>query len=219
MMCRLLFNLIEIIDVLTNLYIAAITAEAMTGALSAGRRGMDPVGVIFVACVTAIGGGSVRDMLLGTYPLTWIAHPSYIVMIICAALFTIIIKNMMPKMMRFFIVLDAVGLITFSILGAQKTLDVGHGYVIAAIMAVITGVFGGVLRDILCQNVPLVFRKELYASVSLVAVVLYFLLQILGLSQPTVIVITLVIGFMLRMLAVRFNMELPKFIYQGAASH
>ena len=76
--------------------------------------------------------------------------------------------------MKLFLVLDAVGLITFSIIGAQKTLDMGHGYVIAAIMAVITGVFGGVLRDILCNDVPLVFRKELYASVSLAAAGLYF---------------------------------------------
>ena len=202
---------------LTVLYAIAITAEAMTGALSAGRKNMDPVGVIFIACVTAIGGGSVRDMLLGSYPLTWIKHPEYIVMTTVAALVTIFLSHYMKKMLKLFLVLDAIGLITFSIIGAQKTLDMGHGYVIAAIMAVITGVFGGVLRDILCNDVPLVFRKELYASISLAAIGFYFGLLELGLDQSIVVITTLITGFTLRMMAVRLKLELPKFNYQGPA--
>ncbi|WP_263322199.1 trimeric intracellular cation channel family protein [Endozoicomonas sp. Mp262] len=200
---------------LTVLYVIAITAEAMTGALSAGRKNMDPVGVIFIACITAIGGGSVRDMLLGSYPLTWIKHPEYIVITAIAAVITILLSHYMKKMLKLFLILDAIGLITFSIIGAQKTLDLGHGYIIAAIMAVITGVFGGVLRDILCNDVPLVFRKELYASISLAAIGLYFGLMMFDLNQPIVVIITLVTGFTLRMLAVRLKLELPKFDYQG----
>ncbi|WP_330927500.1 trimeric intracellular cation channel family protein [Candidatus Sororendozoicomonas aggregata] len=203
---------------LTVLYIIAITAEAMSGALSAGRKNMDPVGVVFIACITAIGGGSVRDMLLGSYPLTWVAHPEYVVIIVVTALITMLISQYMgKKVMKLFILLDAAGLITFSIIGAQKTLDLGHGYVIASIMAVMTGVFGGVLRDILCNDVPLVFKQELYASVSLVAGALYFCLLTVGLSQLIVVLITLVTGFTLRMLAVQFKLELPKFRYEGSA--
>ena len=203
---------------LTVLYVIAITAEAMTGALSAGRKNMDPIGVVFIACITAIGGGSVRDMLLGSYPLTWVAHPEYVVIMVIAALLTIVLsKYMGKKFIKLFIVLDAIGLITFSIIGAQKTLDLGHGYVIAAIMAMMTGVFGGVLRDILCNDVPLVFKQELYASVSLAATALYFCLMTFNLSYLTVVLITLVTGFTLRMLAVQFKLELPKFRYEGSA--
>lgn len=198
---------------LTVLYVIAITAEAMTGALSAGRRGMDPVGVIFVACCTAIGGGSVRDMLLGSYPLTWIETPIYILITTAAAILTIFLQRYMKHMFKVFLVLDAVGLITFSIIGAQKTLDLGHGYIIASVMAVITGVFGGILRDILCNNVPLVFRKELYASVALISIGFYFVLQLLDIHPTITVISTLVFGFIFRMVAVRFKLELPKFVY------
>lgn len=199
---------------LTVLYVIAITAEAMTGALSAGRKGMDPVGVVFVACCTAIGGGSVRDMLLGSYPLTWVKTPVYIVITTVAAILTIIFQRYMKSMFKMFLILDAVGLITFSIIGAQKTLHLGHGYIIASVMAVITGVFGGVLRDILCNNIPLVFRKELYASVALMAVWFYFTLQLLGVSPTLTVIATLAFGFIFRMLALRFKLELPKFVYK-----
>ena len=202
---------------LTVLYIIAITAEAMTGALSAGRRGMDPVGVIFVACCTAIGGGSVRDMLLGSYPLTWVETPMYIVITTVAAILTIFLQRYMKHMFKVFLVLDAVGLITFSIIGAQKTLDLGHGYIIASVMAVITGVFGGILRDILCNNVPLVFRKELYASVALISIGFYFALQLLEVNPTVTVISTLVFGFIFRMIAVRFKLELPKFVYKESA--
>ncbi len=203
---------------LSVLYVIAITAEAMTGALSAGRKNMDPVGVVFIACITAIGGGSVRDMLLGSYPLTWVAHPEYVVIMVATALIMMPVSQYMgKKVINLFIILDAAGLITFSIIGAQKTMELGHGYVIAAIMAVVTGVFGGVLRDILCNHIPLVFRQELYASVSLIATVLYFFLLTINLSHLTVVLITLATGFTLRMLAVRFKLELPKFRYKGSA--
>ncbi|WP_066015836.1 trimeric intracellular cation channel family protein [Endozoicomonas atrinae] len=202
---------------LTVLYVIAITAEAMTGALSAGRRGMDPVGVIFVACCTAIGGGSVRDMLLGSYPLTWVETPMYIVITTVAAILTIFLQRYMKHMFKVFLVLDAVGLITFSIIGAQKTLDLGHGYIIASVMAVITGVFGGILRDILCNNVPLVFRKELYASVALISIGFYFALQLLEVNPTVTVISTLVFGFIFRMIAVRFKLELPKFVYKESA--
>ncbi|WP_419833180.1 trimeric intracellular cation channel family protein [Endozoicomonas atrinae] len=123
----------------------------------------------------------------------------------------------MKHMFKVFLVLDAVGLITFSIIGAQKTLDLGHGYIIASVMAVITGVFGGILRDILCNNVPLVFRKELYASVALISIGFYFALQLLEVNPTVTVISTLVFGFIFRMIAVRFKLELPKFVYKESA--
>lgn len=151
---------------LTVLYIIAITAEAMTGALSAGRRSMDLFGVVLIACVTALGGGSVRDMLLGHYPLTWVRHPEYLALTAVAALVTVFIAPLMRHLRSLFLVLDAVGLVAFTLIGCQVSLEMGHSLLIAAISGVITGVFGGILRDILCNDVPLIFRRELYASVS-----------------------------------------------------
>lgn len=200
---------------LTIIYIIAITAEAMTGALSAGRRSMDWFGVILIACVTALGGGSVRDVLLGHYPLTWVKHPEYLVLTTFAALFTIVIAKLMRHLRYIFLLLDALGLIGFTIIGCQIAIDMGHGFVVAGVAGVLTGVSGGILRDILCNDVPLVFRRELYASISFAAVVFYWLcLNYAHLNLEVTVILTLIFGFSLRVLAIFFGLEMPKFIYK-----
>lgn len=199
---------------LTIIYIIAITAEAMTGALSAGRRSMDWFGVILIACVTALGGGSVRDVLLGHYPLTWVKHPEYLVLTTCAALFTIMIAKWMKHMHSMFLLLDALGLIGFTIIGCQIAIEMGHGFVVAGVAGVLTGVSGGILRDILCNDVPLIFRRELYASISFVAVVFYWSCMNLGVNMELTVIMTLIFGFTLRVIAIYFGLEMPKFIYK-----
>lgn len=199
---------------LTVIYIIAITAEAMTGALSAGRRSMDWFGVIIIACVTALGGGSVRDVLLGHYPLTWVKHPEYLILTCCAALFTIFIAKWMRQLRSIFLLLDALGLIGFTIIGCQIAIQMGHGFVVASVAGVLTGVSGGILRDILCNDVPLVFRRELYASIAFVAVIFYWMCDHFGVSHEITIISTLVFGFALRCIAIYFGLEMPKFIYK-----
>lgn len=199
------------------LYLIGITAEAMTGALAAGRRRMDTFGVIIIATATALGGGSVRDILLGHYPLGWVQHPEYVIIVAVAAVLTTIAAPVMPHLRRLFLVLDALGFGGVLNYWRPDRAGYGRGPVIASIAAVITGVFGGVLRDMFCKRIPLVFQKELYAGVSFAAAILYIALQHYVSSHDVVVISTLLFGFTARMLALRWKLGLPVFNYNHSA--
>ncbi|CAH1652506.1 MULTISPECIES: trimeric intracellular cation channel family protein [unclassified Chelatococcus] len=200
-------------QVLQGLYLIAIVAEAMTAALSAGRRNMDWVGVYLLGCVTALGGGSVRDVLLGHYPLSWVQHPSYLLITGCAALATIAIARYMHRLRHVFLFLDAVGLVCFTVIGCNVAIGLGMPFTIVIASGLITGCVGGVLRDILCTDVPLLFRAELYATVSVATGVIYVAGQSTELSHSLVMLVAMLTGLAFRLLALRYKWSMPKFVY------
>ena len=184
------------------LYLVAIVVEAMTAALAAGWRSMDWVGVCMLGCVTALGGGSMRDILLGHYPLSWVAHPYYLLVTAGAALFTIAIARVVHRLRNVFLVLDAIGLALFTVIGCNVALDLDLPFLIVIMSGMITGCVGGVLRDVLCNDVPLLFRSELYA-VGLRA----------GLPHDPVMIVAMAVGLALRLLAIRYGWNMPRFVY------
>jgi len=203
---------------LSVLYIIGITAEAMTGALSAGRRKMDWFGVMLVASATAIGGGTVRDILLGHYPLGWVKNPEFLAITCIAGVLTTGLAKWVIKLKGLFIRLDALGLIVFSIIGTKVAMGMGHHALICMVSALVTGVFGGLLRDLICRQTPLVLHEDLYASVALIASGLYLGLLELGVNDVTATISTLIFGYLLRMAAVRFKWRLPSFNLEAEGS-
>jgi len=195
------------------LYIIAITAEAMTAALSAGRRNMDWVGVCMIAWVTALGGGTIRNILLGHYPMTWVSHPEYLLITAGAALFAALIASFMRRLKMLFLYLDALGLVVFTIIGCQLAEEMHLPVIIILLSGMITGCAGGVLRDVLCNDIPLLFRKEVYASVAIVTGGVYLGMEALGSSAQWATLIASVTGLILRLLAIRYEWQMPKFVY------
>ncbi|QRN02835.1 trimeric intracellular cation channel family protein [Legionella sp. MW5194] len=200
------------------LFILGICVEAMTGAIAAGRKKMDFFGVMVIACITALGGGTVRDMLFNTHPITWVAHPEYLLYTCLFAFLTIFIASSLARIMKVFLILDALGLSTFVIIGTQKALANGLTPSIAVISGMLTGISGGMLRDILCNDIPLVLRKELYAVIAVAGAVLYITLEHFQVSNHLTILITMTAIFVTRLLAIFFHIEMPKFDYSASLS-
>ena len=198
---------------LTSVYIIAITAEAMSGALAAGRRNMDFFGVAVIAFLTALGGGTVRDILLGNFPITWTQHPLYIYITITGGLATIVLARFMRHLHQLFLVLDAIGLVAFTVIGCNVALRLGYDTVVVVMAGIITGIFGGIIRDIMCNRMPQVLRHELYASVSLVVALLYLALRHQGVNESVNLLAAFSVGLLLRMSAIRWKLLLPVFSY------
>ena len=196
------------------LYIIAITAEAMTAALSAGRRKMDWVGVCIIACVTALGGGTIRNILLGHYPMSWIEHPEYVLITAGGAMAAGLIASFMKKLKTLFLFLDALGLVVFSIIGCQLAEQMHLPVLIIVLSGVITGCGGGVLRDILCNDIPLLFRKEIYATASLLTGLLYIGFERLGMSPDAASITAAILGLIVRLLAIKYKWQMPRFVYE-----
>ena len=201
---------------LTSIYMIAITAEAMSGALAAGRRNMDLFGVAVIAFFTALGGGTVRDILLGNFPVTWTQHPRYIYMTIAGGLVTVVLARFMRHLNQLFLILDAVGLVAFTVIGCNVALRLGYDTVVVVMAGITTGIFGGIIRDIMCNRTPQVLRHELYASVSFIVALLFLFFVHESVSENITLLAAFSVGLLMRMAAIRWSVSLPVFSYSPA---
>ncbi|AJC21604.1 trimeric intracellular cation channel family protein [Pandoraea pulmonicola] len=198
-------------EIFYALYLIAIVTEAMSGAIMGMQRGMDRFGLAFVGMVTALGGGTIRDVLFGRHPLVWIAHPEYLLLTLGAATLASIIARHVHRLRMTFITVDAIGLAAFTILGCDIGMTVSTSPVIVVLAGVLTGIGGGMLRDLLCGQVPLVLRREMYASVACIAGAMYVGMLHWGVENGIATGIGFVAGFVIRMLAVWFGWRFRTF--------
>lgn len=185
-------------------------AFAISGALVASKKDFDLFGVIIIAFVTAVGGGMLRDVLINAHPINWIGDLNYIWVILSAVLFTFLFKSKIAPLSKTMFLFDTIGIGVFTVLGLQKGLNYELPSIVALIMGMVSAVFGGVIRDVLTNEVPLIFKKEIYASACLIGGLVY----LVGLKFITVEWVSFIIGtttvILIRSIAVKYHLELPR---------
>lgn len=182
----------------------------MSGALAAGRKSLDWLGVAVIAMVTAIGGGTVRDLLLDRRPIFWIADPGYLLVCLAATALTLLYVHLRIPAFRALFVADALGLAFFTIGGAQIAEQTGLSGLLALLMGVITGVVGGVARDVLLAEIPLILRRgQLYASAAVAGAALYLLLERAGAPRDAAALAGMAAIALVRFAAIVWRLELP----------
>lgn len=197
-------ELVYILDILGTL------AFAISGALVASDQKLDLFGVIIIAFVTAVGGGMLRDVLINAHPINWIGDLNYLYVIFIAVLLTFLFKSKILPLSKTMFLFDTVGISVFTLLGLQKGLNFDLHPLIALIMGMISAVFGGVLRDVLTNKIPLIFEKEIYASACLAGGITYLLLKKTPITDNLNFIVSASVIITIRLIAVKFNLELPK---------
>ena len=197
-------DLIYILDILGTF------AFAISGALVASDKKFDLFGVIIIAFVTAVGGGMLRDVLIDAHPINWIGDLNYLYTILFAVIITFLFKSKILPLSKTMFLFDTVGLGVFTLLGLKKGLSFNLHPFIALIMGMISAVFGGVLRDVLTNKVPLIFEKEIYASACLAGGITYLILNNFNISENLIFVLSASVIVAIRVIAVKFHLQLPK---------
>jgi uncharacterized membrane protein YeiH len=188
-----------------------VAVFAVSGALTAGRAGLDLLGVLVIASFTAIGGGTVRDLLLNRHPIFWIRDPTYLVVIAATAFLTIGYVRLFPPPNDVLLVADALGLALFAMSGAQIAEGKRLSPIIVVLMGTMTGVAGGVLRDVLTGRVPLLLQRDIYATAAIAGISVYLLLQVVGIRRAWAFGAGLVGIAALRLVSIVWGVQLPVF--------
>lgn len=184
---------------------------AISGALAASDKNMyrDVFGVTFTGFVTAVGGGTLRDMILGTRPV-WVADGNYLIVITLGVLIAVFYKYYIFKFRRTFFLFDTMGIALYTVVGVQKSLEYGVSPLAAIILGMFSAVMGGVIRDTLINEIPLIFRKEIYATACLSGAALFVILRALGVSDNINAISGVILIFLVRTLSVKFRWTLPR---------
>lgn len=185
-------------------------AFAISGALRAAHKNFDLFGGMFLGFVTAIGGGTLRDMMLNI-PVAWLHNIWYFYIVIIGVAITFLFRQTIEKYTKTLFLFDTIGISVFTIIGMQKGLALDIHPILAVMMGILTAVFGGIVRDMMCADVPLIFKKKIYATACLVGGCIYLLLEWLSCSEIFSIIVASLVIFIVRTVSVIKNWSLPKF--------
>ncbi|MFL1896742.1 trimeric intracellular cation channel family protein [Aquimarina sp. 2-A2] len=195
----------DILDILGTM------AFTISGALSAMNRRLDLFGIFIIAFVTSVGGGTVRDVLIGQTPVVWMQNTTTIYLISLVTLFAIVFRNKLDYLKKSVFLFDTIGLGIFTITGVETGIRAGLDPIVSVALGTITGCFGGVIRDILCNEIPVIFRKEIYATVTIVGGICFMFMYSIGLDMTLTYIATTLLIIVIRLLVVTYQITLPSF--------
>lgn len=195
-------NVILLIDILGTI------AFAISGVLTALNKRLDPFGILIIAFVAAVGGGTIRDVLIKA-PVAWMSNLTYVYVIFASTVFAVLFRKRLNYIRRSLFLFDTIGIALYTVVGVEKGIAAGFHPLICIALGTITACFGGVTRDILCNDIPIIFRKEIYATACILGASSYFILLQTQLSTDWIVAISGAIVMIVRLLAVYFNLSLP----------
>ncbi|MGD1945284.1 MAG: trimeric intracellular cation channel family protein [Croceivirga sp.] len=193
----------QVLDILGTI------AFAISGVLVAMDKRLDLFGVLIIAFVTAIGGGTLRDLLIGNTPVVWMRDATYMITIVITVVFAIIFSSRLKYLRKSLFLFDTIGIGLFTMIGIEKGLEAELLPIMCIALGTMTASFGGVIRDILCNEIPVVFRKEIYATACILGGLSYFLVNTLGVPEKYSYGLGILTVISIRLLAVRYAISLP----------
>lgn len=195
--------------VLYGLDLLGTLVFTLSGTLSAANKKLDLFGAYFTGFITAIGGGTLRDVILGNFPVGWISDINYIIVISIGVVLTFLFKKYIMQLKKTLFLFDTIGIGVFTIIGIEKSLSLGIHPFLSIIMGLFSAVMGGVIRDTLCNDIPLIFRKEIYATACLFGGILFVFLDFTGINSSLNQFITISCIILIRIICIRFKLSLP----------
>lgn len=199
------------VDTISLIEILGTISFAVSGSFAAMQKRLDPFGVLTIAFVTAIGGGTVRDILLGDTPVAWLRNVNYCLLILLTSLIALIFKHTVKRFKTTLFLFDSLGLGLFTLVGVQKGIKFGLEPGMCIALGTMTGCFGGIIRDTLLNTIPLIFRKEIYATACIIGGAFYFAMLYISITPDIAKAIAILFICVLRIVVVRYKLSLPRF--------
>lgn len=184
-------------------------AFTISGVMVAMNKRLDPFGIFIIGFVTALGGGTIRDVLLGIKPVTWLINSTYMFVVMGTVLFAVIFRDKLRYFNKSLFLFDTIGIGLYTVVGLEKGVAAGLHPVMCIALGTVSACFGGVLRDILCNEIPVIFRKEIYATACILGGMSYFLLMLFPITNDIAFAVPILVVILVRLLAVKYKLQLP----------